>query len=369
LAEAKTDLFIVGGGPAGLAAAISASKLGLKVAVADGAVPPINKPCGEGLMPDGVAALESLGVRLKSGDAYPFRGSRFVDRKLQAVAHFKSAHGIGIRRTVLHQRMIECSERCGVRLLWNSPVRQLTGTGVGLKQGFYRARWIIGADGTHSRVRRWAALDVAAETRRRFCVRQHFQIAPWASEVILHWGRSSQLFVTPVAEDQIGVVAISSTPLHGLQDCMYDFPELAARLHGAKFSNTPRGKVTTMRRLPRVYRGRVALIGDASGSVDAITGQGLCLAFLQAGALASAILVDDLAQYQVEHRRIMRKPRLMAQVLLHLARYPFIRRRTLRAFSVEPELFSCLLGLHVGDVAARQMASVGVHFGWRFLTA
>ena len=91
--------------------------------------------------------------------------------------------------------------------------------------------------------------------------------------------------------------------------------------------------------------------------------------FSQADALASAILVDDLAQYQAEHRHIMLKPRLMAQLLLHLARHPLIRRRTLRAFSAEPDLFSRLLGLHVGDVAARQMASVGLHFGWRFVTA
>ena len=368
LTEASTDVFIVGGGPAGLAAAISASKLGYRVTVADGAAPPINKPCGEGLMPDGVATLESLGVRLEPGDSQPFCGSRFVDGGLQPVAHFAQERGIGIRRTVLHQRMIECAERCGIRLLWSSPVQQLAPSGVQLKDRCYRARWIIGADGTHSRVRRWAGLDSAAKPHTRFCVRQHFGVAPWAPEVILYWGRSSQVFVTPVAADQIGVVAISSRPVRGLLEMLGEFPELATQLRGALISDPPRGEVTTMRRLPRIYRDRVALIGDASGSVDAITGQGLCLAFLQAKALASAMLLGDLAQYQSEHRRIMSKPRMMAQLLLLLARHPSLRRRTFRAFSAEPELFSRLLGLHVGAAAASQVASVGLQLGWRFLT-
>ncbi|MGB8062426.1 MAG: FAD-binding protein, partial [Candidatus Sulfotelmatobacter sp.] len=49
----STDVFVIGGGPAGLAAAIAARKCGLRVIVADAAQPPIDKACGEGLMPDG----------------------------------------------------------------------------------------------------------------------------------------------------------------------------------------------------------------------------------------------------------------------------------------------------------------------------
>ena len=49
----STDIFVIGGGPAGLATAIAARQRGFDVVVADGAQPPIDKPCGEGLMPDG----------------------------------------------------------------------------------------------------------------------------------------------------------------------------------------------------------------------------------------------------------------------------------------------------------------------------
>src|ERR1022692_2180287 len=64
-----TDLFVIGGGPAGLAAAIAARLKGLNVTLADGARPPIDKACGEGLMPDGLAALRSLGVKWDSPSA------------------------------------------------------------------------------------------------------------------------------------------------------------------------------------------------------------------------------------------------------------------------------------------------------------
>ena len=58
------DVFVIGGGPAGLAAAIAARQRGFSVLVADGAEPPIEKACGEGLMPDAVKILDKLGVDL-----------------------------------------------------------------------------------------------------------------------------------------------------------------------------------------------------------------------------------------------------------------------------------------------------------------
>lgn len=365
----SADVFIVGGGPAGLAAAISASKFGFRVTVADGAVPPINKPCGEGLMPDGLAALRALGVRLEAGDAREFSGSRFVDGDLTAAAQFAGAAGLGVRRTVLHQRMIEGAERAGVRLHWKSPVRELTAHGVRIADGFVQARWIVGADGGHSLVRRWAGLDEPGETSRRFCVRQHFAVAPWATEVVLYWCRDLQIFVTPVGENEVGVAVTSSREPVRMRDAIAECAELEARLRGASGTDSARGEVTIMRRLHRVYRDRVALIGDASGSVDSITGQGLCLAFLQAEALAQSLQSDDLAAYQRAHRQIMRKPRNMAHLLLLLAQHPALRRRVIRALGAEPALFSQLLGMHVGEAAPREVARAGLQLGWRFLSA
>ncbi len=101
-----------------------------------------------------------------------------------------------------------------------------------------------------------------------------------------------------------------------------------------------RGAVTVMRRLRRVYRGRTALIGDASGSVDAITGEGMGLAFRQALALADALVADNLDQYQAAHRRLARRPAFMAQLMLMLDRFPRLRPRVLRSCSPRSPSFS-----------------------------
>src|SRR5271167_509906 len=94
----QSDVFIVGGGPAGLAAAIALRARGFGVTVADPALPPIDKTCGEGLMPGALAALGRLGVSLPSQHCFPFRGIRFVRGSTSVDASFPNGTGVGIRR-------------------------------------------------------------------------------------------------------------------------------------------------------------------------------------------------------------------------------------------------------------------------------
>ncbi len=112
----KTDIFIVGGGPAGLAAAIAARRKGCNVTVADRIVPPADKACGEGLMPDAVAALSNLGVLISAADSFPFLGIRFLDRGAVVEAKFPVGCARGLRRTTLHRMMIEQADAVGVHL-------------------------------------------------------------------------------------------------------------------------------------------------------------------------------------------------------------------------------------------------------------
>src|SRR5512133_2624895 len=112
----STDLFIIGGGPAGLAAALAARRRGLDVTLADCSVPPIDKACGEGIMPDGVAAARSLGLHLDDCAGYAFQGIRFRDGDSHVEASFPHGQGFGIRRTLLHQMMVDHAAEAGVRL-------------------------------------------------------------------------------------------------------------------------------------------------------------------------------------------------------------------------------------------------------------
>ena len=199
-----TDVFVVGGGPAGLATAIAARQRGFEVVVADGTQPPVDKPCGEGLMPDGRAALEKLGIAIPAGeDIAPFSRNSIRQRRYKRGGGFPNGCGIGVRRTVLHRIMVARAEAAGVSLLWQTPVTGLHAEGVLLGGRLVRSRWGVGADGGHSLLRQWAGLDRYRYDRTRFAFRRHYRVSPWSDCMELHWGPRCQIYVTPVAGDEI----------------------------------------------------------------------------------------------------------------------------------------------------------------------
>ena len=123
---AQTETLIIGGGPAGLAAALSVKQRGLDVIVVDRAPMPIDKPCGEGLMPDGIAALQALGVNIGPELGMPLRGIRFLDAAVHAEAVFPdNKFGLGIRRTRLQAALAECATRAGIPQFWQTRVKRL----------------------------------------------------------------------------------------------------------------------------------------------------------------------------------------------------------------------------------------------------
>jgi flavin-dependent dehydrogenase len=365
----ETDVFIIGGGPAGLAAAIAARQRGLNVVVADGMRPPIDKPCGEGLMPDGQAALEKLGISIPADDSHLFRGICFASEGLRVNASFPQGTGLGIRRTALHRIMIKRAEAAEVSLLWKSPVSGIVPSGVLLGGQLLRSKWVVGADGGHSLVRKWAGLDAYTGNRSRFAFRRHYRLAPWNDCMELHWGPRCQLYITPVAKNEVCVALISRDPHFRLNKAMAEFPEVNARLSAAEPTSPERGAVSVTRKLRRVYRGNVALIGDASGAVDAVTGEGLCLAFRQAEELAESFSRNDLQHYQIAHDKLGRRPALMAQLMLALDWKTSLRRLVMRAFSSDPRLFSRMLAIHVGVGSPSKLVTDGLTLGWRALTA
>jgi flavin-dependent dehydrogenase len=335
--------------------------------VADGSVAPIDKPCGEGLMPDGLAALAALGVEIPAGEARPFRGIRFCSGDDSVAASFPNGHGFGIRRTVLHRIMAEAAERAGVHTLWRSVVTGLEPGGVRVSGELVRARWVVGADGGHSRVRRWAQLDQHQLRSPRYAFRRHYRMAPWADFMELHWGPGCELYVTSVAHDEVCVALISRDPKLRLDPALRHFPLMSARVAGKQHASEERGAVTVSRRLRRVSSGNVALVGDASGGVDAITGEGLCLAFKQARLLASCMADGSLAGYQRGHRALMRRPAAMARLMLMLDGRPWLRGRVMKALMRRPQIFESMLATHVGEASAARIAETGLALGWELL--
>ena len=147
------------------------------------------------------------------------------------------------------------------------------------------------------------------------------------------------------------------------------FPVLHSRLVGQESIAPERGALAATRRLQRVTRGNVALIGDASGTIDPITGEGICLAFQQAISLADALTVGDLGRYEHHHTRLMRRPRFMAGFMLLLDRSTVLRTRTLAALAANPHLFASLLASHVGPLKPARFAATAATLGWEIVTA
>jgi menaquinone-9 beta-reductase len=366
--QEAVEVFVIGGGPAGLATAIAARRRGLRVTVADGVGAIIDKACGEGLLPATQEALAELGVALPVAQGYRFKGIRFVEKAASVAAEFPFGSGMGIRRTLLHGCLVDEAEKSGVKLLWKTPVTGIEAGGVRLKSGLVPAKWIIGADGSHSLVRRWSGLDSMTVNCQRFATRRHYRVRPWSDFMEIYWGARVQAYVTPIAEEEVCIVMMGE----GLQDVQFEqalniLPELRERLSGAEAVSRERGAITSIRSLKRVWRNNVALVGDASGGVDAITGEGLRLAFRQAAALAQAIASGNLADYQREHRKLAYRPTLMATMLQRLARYDRLRIRMLRMLSQNPELFARLLAVHLGCPTSGDVVAAGAELGWQLL--
>jgi flavin-dependent dehydrogenase len=404
------DALIVGGGPAGLTAALALRQRGARVTVADARRPPIDKACGEGLMPDSVRELRRLGVHLDATDGGIFRGIRFVSHgqgkasraavrrvkideeiEAQAEARFPAIgeegersvfalgpqDGLGVKRPLLHERLVRAAEDAGVELRWNTLVRLLPDGTVRVAGEDCHYGCLIGADGQGSRLRRWAGLDAGQVLSSRFGFRQHYRVRPWNDTVEVHWCRRGQAYVTPVGAEEVCVATIARDPHCRVEALLEEMPWLRRKLAGTTAllrTDRERGALTTTRRLRRVATGRVALVGDASGSADAITGEGMAMAFRQALLLADALAklpVDRaLARYNREHPRILRLPQRMARVMLLMDRWPGFRSRTIRMLAAEPHLFARMLGVHVGAESLEHfVATRGPELAWRLVAS
>ena len=345
------EVLVIGGGPAGLAAAIAAAQAGLSVMVAEPLSGAIDKCCGEGLLPPAVRALGLLGIREEqlAGVGSPLTGIIFYQNRQRASAKFGAGSvGFGVRRTALHTLLRQRALEAGVRVETHS-VRMVHNAQVLMAGTIHRPRWVIGADGAQSSVRAAAALDAGSIVSRRFALRQHFQLASQAAapaDVEVYWAPNAQAYVTPAGDGRIGVAILAGEKLRSMAAALALFPALRDRLGDAESCSDPRGAVSYHRSLRRVRAGCVALVGDAAGSVDAVTGDGLSLAFQQALALGKALGKGDLGSYAHAHTRLLRPARGMSRMLLAMGSRPLVTSGAMLLLGHVPGLFAGLLRLH-----------------------
>ncbi len=324
------DLLIAGGGPGGLAAALHARRHGLSVIVAEPRDQPIDKACGEGLMPGGLAELASLGV---DPAGMPLRGIAYLSERRRVEAPFPGRPGRGVRRTTLHAALASHAKEQDTQWI---PTRITTvdQDSHGVAAAGVRARWLIATDGLHSAVRRAVGINAVPGTPRRYGVRWHYRVPAWSEFVEVHWSRWGEAYVTPVEPDLVGIAILSR---HRPE--LDWFPRLANHLHGASRGRA-RGCGPMRQVVPRRVAGRVLLVGDAAGYEDALTGEGISLAVKQAAAAVNAIVDDTPSSYEAAWHRITRDYRLLTRSLVLATVPPMNRRAIVPACTVLPGVFT-----------------------------
>jgi menaquinone-9 beta-reductase len=355
----RTDVAVVGAGPSGLAVAIGLRLRGFDVIVAERAHGPIDKACGEGVMPLGIAHLAELGVldHLDYARTAPIRGIRYVNEDGVSVsAMLPDGGGLGIRRVALSAALFARAREIGVDLREDCRARWIghdtqDGQRLLLGEDALHARFLIAADGLHSKLREQAHLDSRAPRHSRRCgLRRHVRIAPWTDHVEVHFAGDVEAYVTPVGCDEVGIAFLwdAARRRHsgGFDELLRLFPALHTRVERCEASSTARGAGPLRQRVRSIVAEDFALIGDAAGFVDAITGEGISLAMDTAAALVADLATRRrgvLCDYAAVHARAFRSYWLLTNGLLTLARRPALRRSAVALLARHPGLFEALL--------------------------
>ena len=329
------DLVVAGAGPAGLATALFAARAGLHTVVLDSRPSPIDKACGEGLMPGAVRALCQLGVHLQ-GRA--ICGIRYTDGRRVVDAAFRHGPGLGVRRTTLQAALLDAVRLAGVEVVPTKAERVLQDAD-GVSIDGRRARYLAVADGLHSPIRRQLGLERVPDSRTapRWGTRQHFAVAPWTDLVEVHWGARSEAYVTPVGPELVAVAVLSSIQAPFAKQ-LADFPELRERLPDAGVTSVLGAGPLRQKTSARVA-GRVLLVGDAAGYVDALTGEGIAVAVACASALVDCVAANDPGAYERRWLTASRRYRTMTSSLLWARRQPLLAPHIVQLAARLPHVF------------------------------
>lgn len=355
------DLLVAGAGPAGAATAIRAALAGLSVVVVEPRSSPIDKACGEGIAHSAVEYLSRLGVRL---DGRPFHGIRYLDAAHVVDARFRAGPGLGVRRTTLQRALADRLAELEVPVI-RARVETITQNQHSITAAGITAHYLAAADGLHSPIRRQLRLSSSSAARGnpdnstasihlprlssvrdpaqpRRGLRRHYTVRPWCDLVEVYWSSLGEAYVTPVADDLVGV-AILTTAQGSFESHLEAFPALKRRLAGAVPANSVMGAGPLRQRVRGRVAGRVLLVGDAAGYVDALTGEGIAVALRASAELVRCVQADRPAAYDTAWRRVSWECRFLTGSLLWARNRSLLAPRIVPAAARLPKVFGAIV--------------------------
>lgn len=364
----EVEVVVVGGGPVGTATALELHRMGREVLLIDAGAS-AQKICGEGVLPLGWSVLQRLGVAEKIRVQAPIRELAYQKvspdgRDLRRISAKLRLPSHGVSREELSRALAETVEESGLTVWRQTQFRHLTLTSSGCRlqlkgphEEAVSCRLLVGADGLHSRVREQAGLHLKAPRRfSRWGTRVYFRSGMTTHGVTVTLGDGLESYLTPLGDGLHGLALLWSPDILGrppegegpLWKRLLDrFPEAYRRtlpedssVFGLEKAIGPlQQRVST----PLDATGRVALVGDASGYLDALTGEGLCLGLAQAQVLARLVGEGRLERYPMHHRLIKLKHHLVVNGLLRVLERPALREFAFATLYRAPWLFQALI--------------------------
>jgi len=362
----RTDVLVIGGGPAGSTAAFQLATAGIAVTLVDRATFPRDKICGESLSPGAIARLQAIGMwrpRAEtdgggSTSGHSIRGMRVRSPRGTVFSGRyragRNAPGLAIRRTVLDLQLLDSARARGVRIMEGvaaiaaEPTREggafvrcrAEGGGAILH---IEAKRVIVADGRQSFLARalgFIESEAGDHRQRRYAVRAHCDGVSNLSDLAeMHVGAGGYCGIAPLSRTSANICYVrfggrlEMTPRSLEADFRRDvsaYPEISRRIESARLDGRVRVVGPLRLRSRRQARGPFIACGDTTGFLDPFTGEGIAHA-IASGVLGADAVRASLAgssgsfdRYERDIRRL-RRVKGMAALLL----YGLVSRRAL----------------------------------------